>query len=163
MNKRLIFFLSFLIIVAGLIWFLPFSGDIFIMLDEPEQPEWPLIEVIPEVPTPGEVAELVVTDIAPWVHVSLQVEAEGGASSTQPALLRAEQTPAGWEWHWRFTVPESDNYELLLFHDCDKGCETWGKKTFSNAANEFRAEANVLPTKLCTVFPNPERDGHGRM
>lgn len=162
MNKRLLLFLLILASTAVLIWLWPLSGDVFIMLDEPAQPEWPQIEISPEVPEPGGRAEVIVTDTVPWVHVLLLVADGETEETTEPILLRAQETPVGWEWHWRYTVPDSDSYELLLFHDCDKGCERWGKKSFSNTANEFRAEANTIPTKLCTVFPNPERNWHGR-
>lgn len=162
MNKRLILFILILAVIVIFIWLLPLSGDVFVMLDEPEEPQWPLIEVEPEVPLPGKRAELIVTDTVPWVHVLLHMENAQGRSLGEPALLRAEETPAGWEWHWRFTVPNADSYQLLLYHDCDRGCVLWGRKTFSNSANEFRSQAAGLPTKLCTIFPNPERDWHGR-
>lgn len=162
MNKRLILFLFSLLFAALAIWLLPWSGDVFIMLDEPEPPEWPQIEIVPEVPVPGQQVEVIVTDTTPWVHVLLRVQDDQAHPAAEPRLLRAEQTPVGWEWHWQFVVPASDSYELLLYHDCDKGCERWSQKTFSNSANAFRSDLNLVPTKLCTVFPNPERNWHGR-
>lgn len=141
---------------------MPLSGDVFIMLDKPAPPEWPQIKIEPAEPLPGKLATLYVTDITPWVHVRLEVIDTATQAVSRPPLGQVQQTPVGWEWRWYFTVPESASYNMTLFHDCDRGCKTWGGKSFSNTANETRRLNVQRPTKLCTVFPNQTRAWHGR-
>jgi len=97
-----------LVLLAVALWLLPFSGNVFIMLDEPEQ-ERPSMHLQPEAPRPGEQAVLVARDTTPWVHVKMLVNDE-----TEAIFTRAQQTPLGWEWQWRFVVPDTAVYDLVL-------------------------------------------------
>lgn len=162
MNRRLLLYLLIILILAALIWLAPLSGRIFVLLDQPPPTEWPQITINPAAPTPGEQADLVVADTTPWVHVQLQITDEATNTIQRPSLIRAEQTPNSYRWFWRYTVPPSDNYTLTLLHDCDQGCRLWGRKRVNNSANLERHIPERLPTKLCTVFPNPERNWHNR-
>lgn len=146
----------FPLLLAVVVWVLPLSGHLFILLDQPEQ-EWPHLHLQPESPRPGERATLIVRDTTPWVHVKLMV-----ADETEATFTQAQQTPLGWEWQWRFIVPDTAVYDLVLYHDCDRGCREWARKTVSNAVNTARYPAEQIPTKLCAVFPYAGRDWHGR-
>lgn len=156
LNRKSLLIVLLFLFAAVIIWALPVSGNVFVMLDEPERP-WPRLYLEPETPRPGERATLVVQDTTPWVHVRLLVDDESEARFTS-----ARQTPLGWEWQWRFTVPQTDAYQLVLYHDCDRGCREWARKTVNNAVNVNRYPAQQRPTKLCAVFPNPERNWQGR-
>lgn len=155
-NRRPLVFASILLLLVLLIGALPISGNVFILLDEPPA-DWPRLYLQPDSPKPGEQATVVARDLTPWVHVKLLVD-----DQTEATFTRAQQTPIGWEWQWRFTVPETDAYELVLYHDCDRGCREWARKEVSNAVNADRYATELTPTKLCTVFPNPVREWHGR-
>lgn len=152
----MILFIVFPLLLAVGVWALPFSGRLFIMMDEPAR-EWPHIHLQPESPRPGERASLVVRDTTPWVHVKLMV-----ADETEATFTQAQQTPLGWEWQWRFIVPDTAVYDLVLYHDCDRGCREWARKTVNNAVNTARYPAAQTPTKLCAVFPYAAREWHGR-
>ncbi|MCL4263356.1 MAG: hypothetical protein KJ069_09080 [Anaerolineae bacterium] len=155
-RRTILLMMLLLLLLAAGIWVLPFSGHLFIMLDEQEQ-EWPRLHLQPESPRPGEQATLIARDTTPWVHVKLMVNDE-----TEAIFTQAQQTPLGWEWQWRFIVPDTAVYDLILYHDCDRGCREWARKSVSNVVNTARYPATQTPTKLCAVFPYGGRDWHGR-
>ncbi len=154
-RKRLLIIILLLALAAAY-WLLPISGDVFIMLDE-EPAVWPRLRFEPESPRPGERATAILADTTPWVHIKMLVN---GAQEGQ--FLRYAPNPLGGEWFWAFTVPEGDSYDLRFYHDCDKGCVDWARKTMNTAVNTHRFPAAQIPTKLGVVFPNPARDWHGR-
>ncbi len=154
--RRIILLMGSLLLLAVVVWAMPFSGNVFIMFDEPAQ-EWPRLYLQPESPRPGEQALLIARDTVPWVHVKLLVNDE-----TEAIFTQAQQTPLGWEWQWRFVAPDTAVYDLILYHDCDRGCREWARKSVSNVVNTARYPAVQTPTKLCTVFPYGGRDWHGR-
>lgn len=147
---------ALLISLAVLFWFLPLSGDVFVMLEETDS-AWPRIRFEPEAPRPGEQATVILADTVPWVHVKALVNGDQEAQ-----FLRYEPNPLGGEWFWSFTVPQVDSYELHFFHDCDQGCVDWARETVNTAVNINRFPSELTPTKLGVVFPNPDRDWHGR-
>ena len=142
--------------LAAAYWLLPISGDVFIMLDE-EPAAWPRLRFEPESPRPGERATAILADTTPWVHIKMLVN-----GTQEGQFLRYAPNPLGGEWFWAFTVPEDDSYDLRFYHDCDKGCVDWARKTMNTAVNAHRFPAKQIPTKLGVVFPNPARDWHGR-
>ena len=156
MNRKLLLLLILLLAAVGY-WFLPISGDVFVVLSTPEPAEWPTLRFEPEAAQPGQPVTLIVGDTVPWVHVKLLIDNEAEAE-----LVQTVQNPLGWEWYWSFTVPEGEGYTLSLFHDCDQGCVQWAVRGINTAVNLNRAPANTVPTKLGVVFANPERDWHNR-
>ena len=156
MARKHILITLVVLILAAAYWLLPISGDVFIMLDEAPA-DWPRIRFEPESPRPGERATVILADTIPWVHIKMLVN---GAQEGE--FLRYAPNPLGGEWFWSFTVPQGDSYELRFYHDCDKGCVNWARKTVRSAVNTHRFPAEQIPTKLGVVFPNPERDWHGR-
>ncbi len=155
-KRQHLILIGLLLILITAYWLLPFSGNVFIMLDE-KPAEWPRIHFEPESPRPGERATVVLADTVPWVHVKVLVDGE-----QEGQFLRYEPNPLGGEWFWSFTVPQSDSYKLRFYHDCDQGCVDWAQKVVSTAVNTNRFPAEQIPTKLGVVFPNPERDWHNR-
>ena len=156
MNRKIILPIIILLLAVGY-WFLPISGDLFVVLTTPEPGDWPTLRFEPEAALPGQPVTLVVGDTVPWVHVKLLINGE-----TEAELVQTAQNPLGWEWYYSFTVPEGDGYRLSLFHDCDKGCVEWTEREINTAVNLNRIPANTVPTKLGVVFANPDRDWHNR-
>lgn len=143
-----------LLALSGTVWLLPISRQV-ILTPGDSASLWPQMRLKPALPRPGEQAVLWVTDATPWVHVLLTVDGQ---------TLHAthwEENPGGtWTWEFRFTAPETAGYALVFYHDCDTGCVEQGRAVVS--AESQPAPSILMPTKLGTVFANPQRDWHGR-
>ena len=156
MNRKRLPLLVLLLAAIGY-WFLPISGDLFVVLTTPEPADWPTFRFEPAAAQPGQPVTLIVGDTVPWVHVKLLIN-----DATEAELVETAQNPLGWEWYWSFTVPEVEDYTLSLYHDCDQGCVQWAERGVNTAVNVNRTPNNTVPTKLGVVFANPERDWHNR-
>ncbi len=148
--------LLILIALLGGYWLLPISGQVAVLPEDAvEALTWPQMRLNLPVPPPGEPATLWVTDVVPWAHLLLTVNG-------RPATLEEFRANPGdtWTWKWRFTVPEEGAGTVIFYHDCHTGCVERGRLVIGPATPT--PPAPRLPTKLGLVFPNPERDWHGR-
>lgn len=145
-----------MLLVAALIgyWLLPISGQVIVMTNQGAAWPWPHMQMQPGSPRPGQKVTAWITDNQPWSHVNFEVN---GA----PARLEEAQVNAGntWTWQWSFTAPDTSGYALTFYHDCHTGCQTRGLWAVGGGA---ASPDNLTPTKLGVVFPNPNRDWHGR-
>lgn len=175
--------------LLGLFWLLPIRGAVVLLPGE-DPPDllalpagqashalilpgedsaavWPLMQLSPPQPRPGEPATIWLTDISPWAHMRLSVNGRP-ARYEPPPRLPAEDDPAPrWTWEWGFTMPESGPVELRFYRDCHLGCVERGRLSLAGLEADPAVETPSagepwLPTKLGLVFPHPDRDWRGR-
>ncbi|MBN1876577.1 MAG: hypothetical protein JXA33_20295 [Anaerolineae bacterium] len=137
-------------------WLLPISGQVIVIPGSKHGDVIvPRFQLEPPAPRAGQKAVAVVTDVEPWAFVLLTV------NGTPLQTGGAEPGVGGvWSWRWIFTVPDTPGYELVFYHDCHTGCVERGRIAAGEKIPVQRAA--TLSTKLGLVFPQPERDWHGR-
>ncbi|MCB0078891.1 MAG: hypothetical protein KDD73_15880 [Anaerolineales bacterium] len=141
-----------LLLLLPLPWLLPLPNDSLTLLP-PDSGRGPLLALEPSAPTAGERVIATVQDDAPWPHVRLAVNG-------QPTDYGGHQALPGGQWRWRFEFEAPDRIdEIAFYHDCHTGCLQRG--WWPHQAGRIAAPTTI-PTKLCTVFPDPARDWHGR-
>ncbi len=144
-----------LALLAGY-WLLPISGQIIVLPGDEGTLPGPRFQLDPLIPRPGELVKVSVTDTQPWTFVTLTVAGEAASSAGW------SQLPGGvWRWDWTFTAPAQPGYALVFYHDCHTGCIERGRIAVGRQPERV-APPTTIPTKLCMVFPNPERDWRGR-
>ncbi len=154
MKLRRYGWLPALVLLLVAYWFLPFEGQVIILPGLDATLSGPHFALDPPAPQPGDEVLVTVRDTVPWSFVQLTV---GG----EPAWP-LEGEPAGegvWSWEWLFDAPDAPGYEIVFYHDCHTGCVERGRVAVGHPVTPGSAG---LPTKLCVVFPNPERDWQGR-
>ena len=156
-----------ILIIAGLsivaVWLLPLSGQVIISPGTSASLAlWPQFVADPALPQPGELVTLTVTGIEPWANLSLMIDG-------QPAtLLNWEQGLSTITWVWTFQLPEDipSQMAVTLYSDCHTGCRLRGQASLTTAAVDPPTDGMLTQapkaTKLCVIFPNPERDWHNR-
>lgn len=153
-------------VLAMLLWLLPISGQVIVSPHSSASTTlWPQFVAAPAIPSGGDTVTVTVADVEPWAHVRLVVDG-------QTALLSNWEMQAaslGVTWVWTIQLPEtvSPSIEVDLYSDCHRGCQLRGRTHLITQAPDLADAALSLDeqkeTKLCTIFPNPERDWHGRM
>jgi len=116
-------------------------------------PLGPQIQLDPPFARPGDEVRLHVTDRTPWTYVLLTVNGTPVRPESWKSTLGKQ-----WTWTFRFIHPTGPS-EFVFYHSCDKGCKEQGRMVLGEAP---APPSGLLPTKLGLVFPNPERDWHGR-
>ncbi len=116
-------------------------------------PMGPQIQLDPPFARPGDEVRLHVTDRTPWTHVLLTVNGV-------PLYPESWESGLGGQWTWTFrlALPTGPS-EIVFHHSCDTGCRERGRMMLGEPLSPSSAP---LPTKLGLVFPNPDRDWHGR-
>lgn len=144
-----------LLALLGGYWLLPISGQVIVVPgEEPGALLWPQIRLFPLSPRAGQEVTVRVTDVVPWAHVLLTVDARPVRGAKWWA------NPGGtWTWEWTFVVPK-DGGALVFYHDCHTGCVERGRVVIGMEPPSL--PTNLLPTRLGVVFANPDRDWHGR-
>jgi hypothetical protein len=117
---------------------------------------WPRIQLMPEVPQPGQRVEVVIADVVPWTNVQLM------AGDVSVTYERYEQnTVSGyWSWYWSLVVPASGSVPLAFYHNCDTGCIEWATTTIGMP--QTQTQVATVPTKLGIVFADANRNWHNR-
>jgi hypothetical protein len=154
MKLRRYGWLPALVLLLVVYWFLPFEGQVVVLPGQDTALSGPHFTLDPPAPQPGDEVLVTVRDTVPWSFVQLTVDGE-------PAWP-LEGEPAGegiWSWEWLFDAPDEPGYEIVFYHDCHTGCVERGRIA---VGRPLAPESAGLPTKLCVVFPNPERDWQGR-
>lgn len=155
--------LLLILLLLGGYWLLPIAGQVVIAPAELlTNSLWPQMRMTPADPQPGETVTVSVTDRAPWSHVLLTVN---GAPAIQNGWQ--EQHALGvWTWFWSFPMPDvadAGDAEASFYTDCHTGCRQRGQLSLTASAGLLAQQPPATqPTKLCTVFPDPARDWHGR-
>lgn len=113
----------------------------------------PQMRLDPPFARPGDEVRLHVTDRTPWAHVLLTLNGV-------PVRPESWQSGLGGQWTWTFRlVLPTGPSEIVFYHSCDTGCRERGRMMLGEMSTPSSAP---LPTKLGLVFPNPNRDWHGR-
>jgi hypothetical protein len=136
-------------------WLLPIEGQVVILPGDEGSLPAPRFRLDPPAPRPGDEVVVTVTDTEPWSFVQLTVD----GAPAHPL----EGEPAGegaWSWQWLFPAPDEPGYPIVFYHDCHTGCLERGRIAVGDPPGP-RSPASV-PTKLGVVFPDLERDWHGR-
>ncbi|HLF24815.1 MAG TPA: hypothetical protein VJG32_00645 [Anaerolineae bacterium] len=140
-------------------WLLPIPGQVAFVPGEARRVLiWPQVRIEPERREPGQSAAVYITDVTAWANVGLTVNGRSARFEDW------HQNPASdsWTWRWTFSVPDRNSYSIVFYHDCDTGCLERTRVTIG-ASDTMRAAATArMPTKLCAVFADPERDWHNR-
>lgn len=113
----------------------------------------PQMRLDPPFARPGDEIRLHVTDRTPWSHVLLTVNGIPVHPETWEAGLGGQ-----WTWTFHFPLPTGPS-EIGFYHDCNTGCRERGRMSVGETPTPPSAS---LPTKLGLVFPNPDREWHGR-
>jgi hypothetical protein len=151
------------VILLGGIWLAPIAGKVTISSEsQGERTLWPQITLSPAQPGDDGVTTITVTDSRSWAHVRLTVDGQIATfvEAQQQLLLAA--------WRWVFTLPmagPSGEQEVIFYSDCHTGCQERGRARVGQTSpppESAVVPASLLPTKLCTAFPDPQRDWHGR-
>ncbi|MEM7532168.1 MAG: hypothetical protein AAF639_08330 [Chloroflexota bacterium] len=146
---------------AVAIWLAPIDGQVMVTTSDDTGWVWPQIQVNPSLPEAGETVTVWVTDVKPWSHVMLTVN-DSAAGWVETTANPAET----WTWQFEFIAPDvadGQGYALTFYHDCHTGCQQRTQTAIGPYAPDADSLKQVLrPTKLGLVFPNPERDWHGR-
>ncbi len=135
-------------------WLLPISGGVVVWQGESAPWPWPLIQLEPSMPRAGQPLTIRVTDEHPRVHVALTIN-----GAAQPVSMWGKVAEGRWGWTWEVIAPAASSYEVVFYSDCHEGCVERGRAQIGTVATPT---VPVTPTKLCVVFPNPERDWHNR-
>lgn len=151
-------------ILFGLwIWLWPVSGQVIISPSTSASLAlWPQFVADPALPQPGEKVTLTITGTEPWANLSLMIH---GHSAT---LLKSEQGLSIITWVWTFQLPEDipSQIPVILYSDCHTGCRLRAQATLATATVDPPEDSlptkELKATKLCVIFPNPERDWHNR-
>ena len=147
-----------LVILLALIGYslIPIEGQVILVLDDQVPGSWPQFKITPLSPQAGQDMVVQITDIEPWAMVRLTVNGQ-----TVP-LERWDELSGGatWRWEWRLSAPQTSTYRLKFYYDCHLGCQQRGQITIGPPTP--RMAKRSTPTKLCVVFPNPERNWHDR-
>jgi hypothetical protein len=153
--------LGLAVILLGGIWLAPISGQVMITpRAEGRRMLWPQITLNPA--SLGDVATITVADHHSWAHVRLTVNGQSAS------FVEAQQQPLFDTWRWTFTVPMPDQaleQQVIFYSDCHTGCQERGRTRFGQSSSTPEDNADPvtqLPTKLCTAFPDPMRNWHGR-
>jgi hypothetical protein len=153
---RRLWWIVLLLALVGGVWLLPISGGVMVIPGEaPDAPHWPIVNLSPALPRPGQTVDLWVTDVQAFPHVKLVVD---GASHDPVEWPSASDDTLIWKWH--FVVPEGGARRGVLYHDCHTGCVEW--KRVNLQADYDPPPVNTVPTKLGVVFADPGRNWHGR-
>jgi hypothetical protein len=117
---------------------------------------WPRIQLLPQVPQPGQRVEVVISDVVPWTNVQLI------AGDVPVTYERYEQNALSgyWSWYWSFVLPASGGVPLAFYHNCDIGCIEWATATIGTP--QAQTQPATIPTKLGLVFADPNRNWHNR-
>ncbi len=151
-----IILLAILLIAAY--WLLPIPGQVTIVFDESRATTiWPQIRFKPDQLVAGQPAIVSVTDVTPWSNVQLSIDGR----AAQFLDWQQETNADRWTWRWTFTVPDRASYPIVFYRDCESGCRERARITIGLPAAAAAIEP-LTPTKLCTVFANPQRDWHDR-
>lgn len=145
-----------LLAMIGGVWLLPIQGGVLVIPGEaPDAPHWPIVNLSPSSPRPGQTVDLWVTDVQAFPYVKLVVDGASHEPVTWPSA--PDDTLI---WKWQFIVPEGGARRAVLYHDCHTGCVEW--KRVNLQADHDPPPVDTVPTKLGVVFANPDRDWHGR-
>ncbi|MGB0386802.1 MAG: hypothetical protein ACPGWR_18470 [Ardenticatenaceae bacterium] len=143
------------VLLLGAYWLLPVSGDVIVRQGAFSDGPWPQMWL--EQPSGGESTMIHVRDTTPWPYVLLTV-------NEQPAQLEGfkENLDGSWNWTWSFVAHERIK-RLVFFHNCDTGCIERGRVAWDKPilSTEERSKP-LVGTKLGVVFPDANRDWHGR-
>lgn len=142
--------------LLGGYWLVPIPGQVIITFNEATLGPWPRIERTPPLSQAGQTVRVTITDDEPWADVLLTVEGQAQPLET----WQAQPDGRLWQWTWEFPAPETADYQLTFYHDCQHGCQQRGQWQFGPPTEP--AATDLLPTKLCVVFPNPDRQWHQR-
>lgn len=140
-------------------WLIPIPGQVaFVPGDTRNVLVWPQVRIEPERLEPGQLVTVFVTDITPWANVALTI------NGRRARFEDWYQNPGGdtWTWRWTFIVPDRNSYSIVFYYDCDTGCIERTRVTIGASGTTRAAATTRMPTKLCVVFANPERDWHNR-
>lgn len=148
--------LLFILILLTGYWLCPLSGQVAIILNDASPGVWPQIQLDPLSPQPGQDVTVQVTDIEPWANFRLTVDGKAIPIQTWE-ILPGDLT---WRWKWTFPAPQTSNYSLNFYYDCHTGCQQRGR--LAVGSETAPQPNNLTPTKLCVVFPNPERNWYNR-
>jgi hypothetical protein len=102
---------------------------------------------------PGDEVRLHVTDRTPWTYVLLTVNGSPVRPESWGSGLNKQ-----WTWTFRFVLPTGPS-EIVFYRNCNTGCAEQGRMVLGEAPVP---PSGLIPTKLGLVFPNLERDWHGR-
>jgi hypothetical protein len=145
-----------LLLFAGGVWLLPISGGMMVIPGEaPDAPHWPIVNLSPASPKPGQTVDLWVTDVQAFPYVKLVVDGTPHEPVAWPSA--SDDTLI---WKWRFVVPEGGARRAILYHDCHTGCVEW--KRVNLRAEYDPPPIDTVPTKLGVVFASPDRDWQSR-
>ena len=158
MKRTLPFIILLVVLMIAAYWLLPIPGQVTVVFDESRATTiWPQIQLKPDQLVAGQPAIVSVTDVTPWSNVQLSVDGHAAQLLDWQKEANAER----WTWRWTFTVPDRAGYPIVFYHTCDSGCRERARIMIGSpeAANP---STPLTPTKLCTVFANPQRDWHRR-
>ncbi|MGH2542120.1 MAG: hypothetical protein ACRDIB_04970, partial [Ardenticatenaceae bacterium] len=144
--------------LLSLPWLLPLTSRVGLSTGGPLADDtWPQIWVEPSRPGVGEEAVAWVRDREPWPHVRL-------TANGQPAEWGGYDTnlDGTWTWRWHFRMPDAPAITLAFYHNCDTGCTERGQVVLETARARGTVGAPTIPTKLLTVFPDPDPAWYGR-
>ncbi len=148
-------------VLAGLFvfaWWAPVRGQLmFVPEDQAATMIWPRLHLEPERPAPGQTVRITLTDRVPWAYVQLAV-----AGYTAQWVGQSQDVLAGtYSWTWSAVTPATPGWDVVLYRDCERGCVEQARYTLGDPAYTAIREP-LIPTKLGVVFPDPDRDWHGR-
>ncbi len=158
MKRTPLLILLLVVVLIAAYWLLPISGQVTFVFDESRATTiWPQIHLKPDQLVAGQPAIVSVTDVTPWSNVQLSIDGRAASFLDWQREANAER----WTWRWTFTVPDRVSYPIAFYRDCESGCRERARISIGSPETASPI-AFLTPTKLCTVFANPQRDWHGR-
>ncbi|MDF1513646.1 MAG: hypothetical protein P1S60_07550 [Anaerolineae bacterium] len=136
-------------------WLVPIRGSVILLTGDEKNESWPRFELRHLDQPPGSVADIVVHDIQPWSYVELVVDHKSAELLNAPI-----KSGSVWTWTWQYKVPEKDQYEIIFYFNCHTGCEERSRMAVGQP--ERKATIDFLPTKMCVVLPDSERNWFNR-
>lgn len=157
-NQHFLFLL--LLVVAVILYVLIPIPGVVQYRSQPQQNAWPRVtfERVWKAVTNSDMLDIYVEDITPWVYVRLETDEFAAGTLIEHGGFSEEQV---WLWHW--SIPWDDDITWLeLYHSCHEGCQHWSTLYLRATPPEIELPPVRVPTKLCVVLPNPDRNWHGR-
>lgn len=160
--RRLPFLLLLLVLaLMALLWLLPSPGQILLApINWQGTTAWPRVQTEVAASQSGTPAEVWIYDTTPWPYVKLFVN---GIEAT-PQGYQYQATTGLYQWRWSFTVPDTPDYQLVFYHSCQTGCQSWTVVSTGQPRPLASppSSGERIPTKLGVVFANPDRDWHNQ-
>lgn len=159
-RRRVAWALGALALVA-LYWLLPIRGQVTIAPGGGWEEPWPHWRVSSANGGDGPTT-VQISDVAGWPYVLATVDGQ-----PVPVQLRADGAPG--IYTWAFVLPAKTDgkaIEVTFYHHCHTGCQRRSSimlGTDSPVSDVTRPpQQTTVPTRLCAVEVNPNRNWHGR-